>query len=69
MQSVTMETEILHVICRYNIFQTILLPVSLSTGVMRPGSEGDHSPPSRAQVKTVELYLHSPIRLHVVVFH
>jgi hypothetical protein len=32
-------------------------------GVKRPGCEADHSPPS-AEVKGVELYLHSPIRLH-----
>jgi hypothetical protein len=38
-------------------------------GVKRPGREADHSPPSSAQVKEcVELYLHSPIRLHGVVF-
>jgi hypothetical protein len=32
------------------------------------GREADHSPPSSAEVKEwVELYLHSPIRLHDVV--
>jgi hypothetical protein len=32
------------------------------------GREADHSPPSSAEVKEwVELYLHSPIRLHGVV--
>jgi hypothetical protein len=32
------------------------------------GRETDHSPPSSAEVKgCVELYLHSPIRLHGVV--
>jgi hypothetical protein len=37
-------------------------------GVMRPGREADHSPPSGAEIKEyVELYLHSPIRLHGVV--
>jgi hypothetical protein len=41
---------------------------ALSLGVKRPGREADHSPPSRAEVKEcVELYLHSPIRLHGVV--
>jgi hypothetical protein len=41
---------------------------ALSLGVKRPGREGDHSPPSSAEVKEcVELYLHSPIRLHGVV--
>jgi hypothetical protein len=33
-----------------------------------PGREADHSPPSSVEVKEwVELYLHSPIRLHGVV--
>jgi hypothetical protein len=37
-------------------------------GVKRPEREADHSPPSKAGVKEcVELYLHSPIRLHGVV--
>jgi hypothetical protein len=41
---------------------------SSSLGVMRPGREADHSPPYSAEVKEcVELYLHSPIRLHGVV--
>jgi hypothetical protein len=32
------------------------------------GRKADHSPPSSAEVKEwVELYLHSPIRLHGVV--
>jgi hypothetical protein len=36
--------------------------------VKRPGREGNHSPPSSAKVKEyVELYIHSPIRLHGVV--
>jgi hypothetical protein len=34
----------------------------------RSGREADHSPPSSAEVKErVELYLHSPLRLHSVV--
>jgi hypothetical protein len=37
--------------------------VDLSPGVKRPGREADHSPPANVEV---ELYLHSPIRLHVV---
>jgi hypothetical protein len=38
------------------------------SGVKRPGREADHSPPSSDEVKEcVELYLHSPIRLHGVV--
>jgi hypothetical protein len=37
-------------------------------GVKRPGREADHSSPSSVEVKgCVELYLHSPIRLHGVV--
>jgi hypothetical protein len=37
-------------------------------GVKRPEREADHSPPSSADVKEcVELYLHSPVRLHGVV--
>jgi hypothetical protein len=41
---------------------------ALSLGVKRPGSEADHSSPSSAEVKEcMELYLHSPIRLHGVV--
>jgi len=36
---------------------------------MRPGREADHSPPCSAEVEEcVELYIHSPIRLHDVVF-
>jgi hypothetical protein len=35
---------------------------------LHSGREADHSPPSGAEVKEwVELYLHSPIRLHGVV--
>jgi hypothetical protein len=41
---------------------------ALSLGVKRPMRETDHSPPSSAEVKEcMELYLHSPIRLHDVV--
>jgi hypothetical protein len=36
-------------------------------GVKLPGREADHSSPSRAEVECVELYLHSPVRLHGVV--
>jgi hypothetical protein len=43
------------------------VPGALSLGVKRPGREADHSPPSSAEIKEcVELYLHSPIRLHGV---
>jgi hypothetical protein len=45
------------------------VPAALSLGIKRPSSEADHSPPSSAEVKEcVEQYLHSPIRLHGVVF-
>jgi hypothetical protein len=41
---------------------------ALSLGVKLLGQEADHSPPSGADVKEyVELYLHSPIRLHGIV--
>jgi hypothetical protein len=44
------------------------VPGVLSLAVKRPGREADHSPQSSAEVKEcVELYLHSPIRLHGVV--
>jgi hypothetical protein len=44
------------------------VPRALSLGVKRPGREGDHLPPSSVEVKEcMELYLHSPIRLHGVV--
>jgi hypothetical protein len=44
------------------------VPGAFSLGVKRPGREADHSPPSNAEVKEcVELYLHSPIRLHWMV--
>jgi hypothetical protein len=43
------------------------VPGTLSLGVKRAGREADHSHPSSAEVKElVELYLHSPIRLHGV---
>jgi hypothetical protein len=44
------------------------VPAALSLGVKRPEREADQSCPSSAVVKEcVELYLHSPIRLHGVV--
>jgi hypothetical protein len=44
------------------------VPGALSLGVKQQRHEFDHSPPSSAKVKEcVELYLHSPIRLHGVV--
>jgi hypothetical protein len=39
-------------------------------GIKRPGREADNrSPPSSADVKIVELYLHSPLCLHSVVLN
>jgi hypothetical protein len=44
------------------------VPGDLSVAVKRPELEIDHSPTSSPEVKErVELYLHSPIRLHGVV--
>jgi hypothetical protein len=41
------------------------IPEVLSPGVKRSVREADHSPQSSAEVREcVELYLHSPIRLH-----
>jgi hypothetical protein len=42
----------------------------ISLGVKRSGREADHSHPSSAEAKEwVELYVHSPIRLHGVVLN
>jgi hypothetical protein len=35
--------------------------------IKRPERVAEHSPPSSAEVKNVELYLHSPIRVNGVV--
>jgi hypothetical protein len=44
------------------------ITVAFSLEIKRQGSEADHSPPSSAEVEEcVEIYLHSPIRLHGVV--
>jgi hypothetical protein len=44
------------------------VPGALSLGIKRLGREADHSSQSSFEVKEcVELYLHSPIRLHGVV--
>jgi hypothetical protein len=46
------------------------VPGALSLGVRQVAREADHSPPSSVEVKEwVELYLHSPIRLHGVVLY
>jgi hypothetical protein len=36
------------------------VPATLSPGVKWPGCESDHSPPSSAEVRNEELYVHSP---------
>jgi hypothetical protein len=44
------------------------VPGALSLGVKWPGCKADYSPPPGVEVKEcVELYFHSPIRLHGVV--
>jgi hypothetical protein len=56
-----------HMVCCSTYVKHTLCRV-LSLGVKRPGRESDHSSPSSAEVKEcVELYLHSPVRLHGVV--
>jgi hypothetical protein len=41
-----------------------------SPGVKRPGLEADHSVPTSAEVKkNVDIYIHSPIRLHGIVLN
>jgi hypothetical protein len=39
------------------------------SGVKLLGCEGDHSPKSSAEVKNMELYLHSAIYLHDIVLY
>jgi hypothetical protein len=36
----------------------------VSRGIEWPGHDADHSHPSNAEVRIVELYLQSPIRFH-----
>jgi hypothetical protein len=46
------------------------VPGTLSPGVKRPGFEADHSPLTSAEAKkNLAIYIHSPIRLHGVVFN
>jgi hypothetical protein len=42
-------------------------PGDLSPGVKRPRREADHSSPSAEVKKNVDLYIHSPQRLHGIV--
>jgi hypothetical protein len=39
------------------------------TGIKWPEREDDNSPLSGVEIKTVELYLHSPMRFHAVVLN
>jgi hypothetical protein len=46
------------------------VPGALSPGVKRPGREADRPLPTSAEVKKkMDLYIHSPIRLHGVVLN
>jgi hypothetical protein len=46
------------------------VPGDISPGVKRHEREADHSPPTSAEVKKTWIhYIHSPIRLHSVVFN
>jgi hypothetical protein len=42
---------------------------AFSPGVKRPGREADHSPACIARSGMMELYIHSPIRLHGIVLN
>jgi hypothetical protein len=58
----------------YGEYRTPLVPVkwvpgSLSPGIKRQGREADHTPPSSAEAKNVELYLHYQTRLIGVVLN
>jgi hypothetical protein len=43
------------------------VPVSLFPGVKWQGREADHSPPNNAEVRNVDLYIHSLICLNGIV--
>jgi hypothetical protein len=45
------------------------VPGTISQEVKRPGDEADQSFPTSAEVKETCLYIHFPIRLHVVAFN
>jgi hypothetical protein len=43
---------------------------ALSPGVKLPGREAHHSPPANSEIKkNVDLYIHSPLRLHGVMLN
>jgi hypothetical protein len=47
-----------------------IVPGAVSSEVKRTGREAYHSPPSSTEIKNAwEMYLHSPMRLHGVVFN
>jgi hypothetical protein len=46
------------------------LPIQWVPGVKRPGREANHTPPTSSEAKkNVDLYVHSPIRLHGTVLN
>jgi hypothetical protein len=45
------------------------VPGALSRGVKRPAREDDHSNYCRGQEYVVDLYVHSPVRLHGAMFN
>jgi hypothetical protein len=47
----------------------LLILGALSPGVKQSWREADHSPPTIAGQENVDLYIHSSIRLHVVVLN
>jgi hypothetical protein len=44
-------------------------PVQWVPGIKRPGREADHSPPASRGQENMDLYTHSPIRLHGILFN
>jgi hypothetical protein len=45
------------------------LPGTISPRVNVQGGEADHPPPSGAEVREMQLYLHFPIRLHGILLN
>jgi hypothetical protein len=61
--------EVTNGIMHLRVYHTLpTVPGALSPEVKRQMREAEHSPPTSAQFKkNVDLHIHSPIRLHVVV--
>jgi hypothetical protein len=58
------EIFLFFIACRLTLGPTQpLIPWIPGAGVKYQGCEADHSPPSDAEVKNMEFYLHSPICL------